>query len=176
MTSRAIAVVVGLSLAGPLSSPAVAVAAEEAAPTAAQLEVELVLSRYQGDERVANLPYTLRLSEGTDRSTRLRVGVEVPVRTGEGAVQYRNVGTQIDCTAVASPEAGGAVELRLSIEHSAVVPAADADAPFQGAPMFSTFQLRSVVELHRGESAELVGSTDPVTGEVMRIRLTLRGD
>jgi hypothetical protein len=145
--------------------------------------VEILLSRHRGTERIASLPYTLRLSEGRDKRARLRVGVEVPVRVETSAsvqsFQYKNVGTHIDCSAVAiaAPRGGGrgAHELTLAVEHSAVVPAtSEVEAPFEGAPMFSTFRIESFLELADGESAELVSSTDPVTGEVMRIRVTLR--
>jgi hypothetical protein len=172
MTRKTLAMLVVLWLGGvPVWASAVQ---EPTPPVLAQLEVEIVLSRYQGEQRVANLPYTLRVSEGRQRGSQLRVGVEVPLRTGEGGLQYRNVGTSVDCWANDRTGADDAHELRLSVDHSAVVPASDAEPPFQGAPMFSSFRLQSVVELRDGESAELVGSTDPVTGEVMRIRVSLK--
>jgi hypothetical protein len=152
--------------------------AEGKAP--AQVDVEVVLSRYQGEQRVANLPYTLRLVEGgPGRQAQLRVGVELPIEVEEGVFQYKNVGTHIDCSAVATSDQREAdrdrYELWLAIKHSGVVPSSpEVEAPFAGAPMFSTFQIESRVVLSNGERVELVGSTDPVTGEVMRIQVALR--
>jgi hypothetical protein len=97
MTRKTLAMLVVLWLGGvPVWASAVQ---EPTPPVLAQLEVEIVLSRYQGEQRVANLPYTLRVSEGRQRGSQLRVGVEVPLRTGEGGLQYRNVGTSVDCWA-----------------------------------------------------------------------------
>jgi glucose-1-phosphate thymidylyltransferase len=67
-------------------------------------KVDVVIQRYQGDKRVASLPYTLTVSVNGSPS-QLRMGVDVPVgtttttRDGVTTTQpsYRNVGTNIDC-------------------------------------------------------------------------------
>lgn len=193
---KTIAIAIGLWLVGPVVAPVVAAtstrqaepggsaAQVDPAPVPERLEVEIVLSRRRGEERVAHLPYLLRLSEGGHRTRRasLRAALEVPVEVSSGAFQYKSVGTNIDCV---SPEhedgeatRRGSHPLTISIEHSAVVssPAGGVAAPFEGAPIFSSFQIESDVWLSDGEAIELVSSTDPVTGEVLAIRVTLRVD
>ena len=65
------------------------------------------LTRYQGEKKVASVPYTVLLTSDS-RKVRLRMGVEVPIAVAtfakEGdpkagpvtSFQYRNVGTNID--------------------------------------------------------------------------------
>ena len=67
-----------------------------------------MIARYQGDKKLASLPYTLVVGTGGAR-TRMRMGVDTPipvtsfvsVRAGwpkpPTSFQYRNVGTNIDC-------------------------------------------------------------------------------
>jgi len=171
-----------LALAGagapPPQSAETAAAPEGPSTPFEQLEVEVVLSRYRGQERVAHLPYTLRLGGGGPQGRRaaLRAGVEVPVEVTAGSFQYRSVGTNIDCKSGVALEAAraGYHQLSLSVEHSVVIPSSsEVEAPFPGAPMFSTFKIQSDLGLKDGQSASLVSSTDPVTGEVIRIQVTL---
>src|SRR5262249_53943092 len=88
------------------------------------LKVSLVFSRYQGEKKISSVPHTLWVTTG-DR-TSLRLGTQIPVPTtvmkeGTGAVQsynYRDVGTNIDCSANALPD--GAYRLNITITDSSV--------------------------------------------------------
>jgi hypothetical protein len=127
-------------LAGPARSQQSPEAEKAEAPTASErprrgpsatLRVHLVITRFQGEKKVESLPYTLNVTaEG--HKARLRMGVETPVpvtqyttTTSEGSpkpstsFQYKNVGTNIDCSAREVGE--GHYELMLGIENSSVL-------------------------------------------------------
>src|SRR3954465_6562376 len=64
------------------------------------LKVLLTLARYQGEKKISSAPYTLWVTANDPHTTNLRMGVEMPVPTG-ASLNYRNVGTSIDCNASA---------------------------------------------------------------------------
>lgn len=151
------------------------------------LRAQIVVARYQGERKVASVPYTV-LVTADDQKVLLRMGVEVPIavvsfsRTDDGksipstSFQYRNVGTNIDCWA--SDRSGdGAYQLGLNVESSSVYTAAEtrtAGGLSEGGnvpdrPLFRTFNVRLYPVLRDGQSIQAVASTDPVTGEVVKI-------
>jgi hypothetical protein len=156
--------------------------AERRAP-GATLRVQVVISRFQGEKKVASLPYTLSVTvEG--RPVRMRMGVDTPVAVAMGvstpdgakpmttSLQYRNVGTNIDCSARDAGE--GRYQLMLSVENSSAYlggPLADANAT--GSPLFRRFDTNIDPVLRDGQSIQAIASTDPVTGEVVKIDVTL---
>jgi hypothetical protein len=153
------------------------------------LRVQIAISRLQGERKVGSIPYTLLLtSDG--RKARLRMGVEVPVAVatlaaGETAkapvtsFQYRNVGTNIDCWMEDRRE--GLYQLSLNVESSSVYSSPDSRtnvglsetglAPNQ--PLFRTFNVGLNPTLRDGQTVQAVASTDPVTGEVVKIDVTM---
>jgi len=168
--------------------PETAKAPEAARPadrrvSGAMLRVQVVLSRFQGERKLGSLPYTFNVTvEG--RSVRVRMGVETPVAvatssdTGKATTsfQYRNVGTNIDCSA---REVGGDghYQLMLTVENSSVAGGADSSALTEArtaaAPLFRTFNATLDPVLRDGQSVQAIASTDPVTGEVVKIDVTL---
>jgi hypothetical protein len=155
------------------------------------LRAQIVIARYQGERKVASVPYTVLLT-ADDQKVLLRMGVEVPIavvsfsRTDDGksipstSFQYRNVGTNIDCWA--SDRSGdGIYQLGLNVESSSVYTAAEnrtAGGLSEGGnvpdrPLFRTFNVRLYPVLRDGQSIQAVASTDPVTGEVVKIDVTL---
>ena len=109
-------------------------AQEQPAPQASAslpLQVQVVVSRYQGDKKIGSLPYTLSVNPD-GRKTSLRMGAEVPITTttmsptarGEKpappitSYSYRSIGTMIDCSATAA--VGNQIRLTLDIEDSSV--------------------------------------------------------
>lgn len=163
-------------------------ASEAAKPTerrdrapGATLRVQVVIARYQGEKKIASLPYTLSVTvEG--RSARMRMGVDTPVAvataasdTGKPATtsfQYRNVGTNIDC--LARDAGDGRYWLQLSIENSsAYLGGALADANATGSPLFRRFETNIDPAMRDGQTIQTIASTDPVTGEVVKVDVTL---
>jgi hypothetical protein len=152
------------------------------------LRVQLVISRFQGDKKQASLPYTFLVgarpsTAGRSSSVRMRMGVDTPVpnvtydESGQPksvGVQYRNVGTNLDCWATDFGD--GSYQLNLSVENSSVLtsgPAVAAKAELGGAPLFRRFDTFIDPILHDGQTIQTVASTDPVTGEVVKIDVTL---
>jgi hypothetical protein len=205
--SRSFVVVLVLAAGALVAGAAVA---EEAPPPPAlgsgtpvpstQLRVEVVISRYEGERKVASTPNSFLLAAyprdtpaGKHPKSELKMGVEVPIpvttfaaasREGPStfapatSFQYRNVGTNIQCHA--REIGGGLFEIVLWLETSTVYAGADAeDAAYEaqapgGRTMFRTFNMVLRPLLRDGESVETVASADPVTGEVVNVNVSMK--
>ena len=165
----------------------------EQSPSAAggdtPLKVQLVVSRYLGEKKISSIPYTLAVVGGPkSEATRLRMGVDVPVPQtviGEGnstksSYTYRSVGTSIDCSA--RPHGDGVYLVDLAVSDTAVfMPDADKrpgdpaspTSRVPGVPAFRTFTSNFNLLLKDGQLAQHTAATDPVSGEVLRIDVTL---
>jgi len=159
--------------------------AERRGPQGVTLRVQLVISRFQGERRLASLPYTLLVTTGGGRA-RMRMGVDtpVPVTTSSDSgkptsIQYRTVGTNIDCAAW--DKGDGRYQLTIGVENSSALPlekgpssaAPSVDANPSGIPLFRRFDANLDPWLRDGQKAETVTSTDPVTGEVVKIDVSM---
>src|SRR5262245_57718913 len=84
------------------------------------LQVQAVVSRSKAGKTSSRLPYTVTcIADGASRSTTLRMGVEVPVAVGGGkGIQYRNVGTNIDCSC--EPVDDQRYRLKIAVEQSSI--------------------------------------------------------
>ena len=183
---------IGLVILSCLFAPATAARAQGGvaqvtpAPGDTPLKVQIVVSRYQGEKKISSIPYTLAVVGGArSEATRLRLGVDVPVPQtviGEGGTvkssyTYRSVGTSIDCSA--RPQPGGVYLLDLAVSDTAVfMPERGADPAnmsgrVAGVPAFRTFTSNFNLLLKDGQVAQHTAATDPVSGEVLRIDVTL---
>jgi hypothetical protein len=155
------------------------------------LRVQITIARYQAERKLASVPYTVLLTTDEKR-VRLRMGVEVPIPVATfskpddpksspmTSFQYKNVGTNIDCWA-ADRSGDGLFQVGLSVENSSIYSTTEARttgglnetglAPDR--PMFRTFNVSLNPTLRDGQSIQAVASTDPVTGEVVKIDVTL---
>lgn len=147
------------------------------------LRVTVVISRLQGDKKIASLPYSFGLLAG--ERTNLRMGSDVPIiskalKSGDAAssanVSYRPVGTNIDC--IAHQGSAGTYRLSLTIEDSSVhLDPAQKPGTIAGLvsdyPSFRTFRTNFTTLLRDGQTTQHTSATDPVSGEVMRIDVTL---
>jgi type II secretory pathway component GspD/PulD (secretin) len=146
------------------------------------LRVQIVLSRYQGDKKISSLPYTLSVNTGA--KTSLRMGAQVPVAmvSGKDAMNpmktysYRDVGTNIDCSAAPVADEGR-FRIELTIDDSSVygddqsaggIPKATSDAP-----VFRSFRITNTLLLRDGQSLQFTTATDKVSGEVVKTDVTL---
>ena len=150
------------------------------------LRVQLVITRFQGEKKLASLPYTFLVTTGGVRA-RMRMGVDTPVpvtSTSDAgkqttSIQYRNVGTNIDCAAW--DKGDGRYQLSIGVENSSALalekgptsgnPAVEANTT--GIPLFRRFDANLDPWLRDGQSIQTVASTDPVTGEVVKIDVTM---
>jgi hypothetical protein len=157
------------------------------APAAAQkvvpMKVVVTLSRYEGDRRVSSLPYTLSVnytaSEVVGKAS-LRMGTKVAVpstnltTTAKDGAQpitsfsYQDVGTNIDVTVWAADD--DRYRVGVSISDSSVV---DDKTQARLAPSFRTFSLSNQVVLKDGQSTQFSTAPDKVTGEVVKVDVSL---
>jgi hypothetical protein len=152
----------------------------------AALRVQLVITRLQDEKKQASLPYTFVVSARPSQScpvsrVRMRMGVDTPVpamafddsgkMTGR-SVQYKTVGTNIDCSA--DDLGDGRFKLFLAVENSSALPGdTTRGAELAEYPLFRKFEISLDPILRDGQRAETVTSTDPVSGEVVKIDVSL---
>jgi hypothetical protein len=174
--------------------------------TMTPVKVDVVISRHQGDKKVASLPFAMWLtmsSSGTPAMQSVRVGVDVPigattVTTGEsnntgpratptGATttsqattktEYRYVGTQIDCRVQAgsSPAEEGRFWIYVSVSDSSVYTGdTDPKAALRVTdPMaFRSFTMNNSMLMRDAQTLQFATATDKVTGETIRVDVTL---
>jgi hypothetical protein len=157
------------------------------------IEVQVVISRYKDDKKVSSLPYTLAVNanDAGGGSTRLRMGADVavpstvftpttPADKGQTvnpltSFSYKSVGTNIDCSARSTPDGRFSVILSVS-ETSAVAAEAQASGTprVANAPIFGNFQTNTTLLLGNGQTRQFTAATDRITGEVVRVDVTLR--
>ncbi len=154
------------------------------------LSVDVTVTRYQGEKKISSMPFVLAVNAnklGQAGPALLRMGAKVPVPTvpappgtaaGAAAspppsVNYQDIGTNIDCTAKVV-EAG--FELRVSVSDTSVYTnIQDTATPTVGnMPVFRSFQSTNTLVLRDGQSREFTAATDRVSGEVIRIAVTLK--
>ncbi len=149
------------------------------------LSIDVVVSRYQGEKKISSLPYVLAVN--TNDNTlggvcQLRMGAQVPVpttnidkdNTPTQSFTYRDIGTNIDCSARTVEE--GVFQLRLNVEDTSVYTnAQDAAIPTVGRmPVFRTFRSTNTLVLRDGQTRDFTAAADRVNGEVIRIAVTLK--
>jgi len=183
---RTIGLLILFCLLMPVSSVSAGQDTDATSAAEVPLKMQIVVSRFQGEKKISTIPYTLTVvSAARSETTRLRMGVDVPVPQtviGEGSTAkasyiYRSVGTNIDCTA--RPVSGGVFRITLAVSDTSVfMPDADKRAgdpasPVPGVPAFRTFTSNFNLLLKDGQVAQHTAATDPVSGEVLRIDVTL---
>jgi hypothetical protein len=161
-------------------------------PAPVPLRVTVALSRFQGEKRISSMPYVIGVMAsgwGAGPKTTLRMGVDVPVTTtvfggpsdGKSAPQssysYRNVGTNIDCSAQFDEANAGIFALTMTVSDSSIGLDASKKTSAQGVvpdiPSFRNFNSSFTALLRDGQTTQYTSATDPVTGELMKIDVTL---
>ncbi len=159
----------------------IAAAQEKAGPTLVPLKLQLVITRQAGEKKISSLPYTLWVTANERKPTNLRMGVEVAVPTTfipkDGVPQtsysYRPVGTDIDCTAATAPDGMFNVNIVLSDSSVMFFSAKDAPKGEGDRPTFRNFRSNFSILLKDGQTAQYTSATDPVSGEVLKVDVTL---
>jgi hypothetical protein len=156
-------------------------------PALVPLDVEVVLSRFQGERKIGSIPYTLNVN-ANGAQTSMNMGTEVPVpstlmqaaKDGQPAsplrsYNYRPIGTAITLRANSASEGG--FEVQLTVEDSSVF---SPDAKQQLIPMmpdvpaFRNFKGVNTLLLRDGQTRQYTVATDRVTGEVLKVDVTLK--
>ncbi|HEX5107079.1 MAG TPA: hypothetical protein VFV95_01470 [Vicinamibacterales bacterium] len=179
----------------PLGGPQPAPASPSLVPIGSNLipiEIQVVISRFKDEKKVSSLPYTLAVNANDPAgNTRLRMGADVavptsvftPATTGDKgqnvnpltSFSYKSVGTNIDCSARSTPDGRFSVALSVS-ETSAVAAEAQASGTprVANAPIFGNFQTNTTLLLGNGQTRQFNAATDRITGEIVRVDVTLR--
>jgi hypothetical protein len=148
------------------------------APVQTPLKLTVVITRHQGEREVSRLPYELTVYPG--QQTALNMRLEVPVSTGvhsgsapslQASFQYRRVGTSITAGATALDD--GRFQVQLTVDEARVIeqPAGAAEPRLPNG--FSSFESTTPLLLRDGQTLPFTAATDPVSGEVARISVTL---
>jgi hypothetical protein len=152
------------------------------------LDVQIVITRFQGEKKTSSVPYALTVNASMRQNppvTQLRMGGRVPMPAmapvvgpegkplagiaGGGPVSYEEVGTSIDCQA--RPLGDGRFEMMISVSDSAVT-TPQADRP--GLPVIRTFRSSNNLVLRDGQTRQFTAAADRITGEVVRVDVTLK--
>ncbi len=146
------------------------------------LKVQLLLSRYDGEKKVASLPFTLSVN-ANDRPTILNMHTQVAVPTNAiagrfapppmTAVNYKTIGTGISCEASTLDD--GRIRLRVTVNDNSMLPdkGAGAMTTVAGFPSFQDFTSSNVLILRDGQTAQYAAATDAVSGQVTKIDVTV---
>lgn len=162
------------------------------------LQVEVVLSRFQGDKQVSRVPYMLSVNAGSPRlpprPAQLRMGLELPGEPerlpspGAGPAKdasakassngqrrpSRPVGTNIDCSATLTDD--GRYQVSVTIEDSWLyLDAQSLQRATKGGepPVMRTFRFSNGLTLRDGQSAQFAGAADKISGELVRVDVTI---
>jgi len=148
------------------------------------LKVQVTFEEYDGQKKIASLPYTLRVVADGNQSS-IRDGLRVPVSAG-GATNvnaqftYMDVGANIDCTAWSSDE--GAYKVKLSVQRTFLFspdelkPAMDLNKAVIGAggnPVVQTFNTGLFLLMRDNQTTEAATATNPLNGRVLKVLVTL---
>jgi hypothetical protein len=173
--------------------PAKAQQAPQTAPKTQSipLQLQIAISTFQGQKKIGSVPYMLSVSAVApgpfnNPPAQLRLGNRVPVPTmkqptvdGKSVADmpgmltsptsftYQDIGTNIDCFASITDD--GRFELAISIEDSSI-----REEKRNEPPLIRSFRLRNqVVVLRDGQSTQFTAATDRISGEVIRVDVTL---
>jgi hypothetical protein len=157
--------------------------AQQPAGPEIEYRVQFVVSEFDGAKKVSSLPYVLSTTSVNSRP-KLRIGGRVPVVTGtkagDSSFQYIDIGTNIDCTV--KPSDNGKYSLDFIVDRSSVyVPGDDkvkrewslGDPVPNEDPLLLSFRGDLRILLRDGETREATEMTDPLTGHVIKVDVTL---
>jgi hypothetical protein len=169
--------------------------AQQAAPATVPVQVDVVLTRWQGEKRTSSMPFVL-IANASSRgsSTSIRMGVDVPVGTSTSnvtqttgaqssapravatervATEFRNVGTDIDAHVTRLDATNFGVGL--NIRDSSIFTSDQTKMPNTMADptAFRTFSASNTLNMVDGQTRLFGVATDKITGETMRIEVKL---
>jgi Flp pilus assembly secretin CpaC len=163
--------------------PATTAKPETAKPAARAfipLRVLVTILRYQGDKKISSVPYSIPLTIGGQRVV-FNIGASVPYPTtrevdkvSTPSYSYRNVGVSITLfnQLVVEP---GLYKLDVDVSDSSLATSAQIqETPaIRGVPIFRSFSAHGTLLLRDGQTTQLTTAGDPITGETMRVDVTL---
>jgi hypothetical protein len=169
-----------------IASAAASAVHAQAADAVVSLKVQVVISKYQGEKKTSSMPYLLSLNAGptpgvAQGNAQLRMGTKVPIITTPAetpasdaagkpkAVQYQDIGTNIDCTATTLD--GGRFRVLVTVDDSSLY--TDGQSHNTQNPTVRAFRAMNSMILKDGETAQFTAAVDKVSGEVTKLDITL---
>jgi len=142
---------------------------DQLAAAPATFKLTVVLSRVNGEKRVANLPFVMILAASDRSSVQMSSQVPIPTITeGKSGYTYQNVGTNMNASV--SPREGGAYLVNLTVNDSQVL----SDTNGTGlSGRIQSFTVQSPLVLKDGGSIQFNAATDKTTGDVVKVDVTL---
>lgn len=148
------------------------------------LKVTVVFNEYDGEKKLSSLPYTLfvKTDENSHFVGRVRMGVRVPIWIGgkDSAIQYQDIGSNLDCFAQAAED--GKYFLDLTLERSSIYPSSGGKEEYPAAskpddqphtPLVRTFRANLILMLHDGQTTQNTIASDPLNGHIVKVDVTL---
>jgi hypothetical protein len=146
------------------------------------LKISVTFTEFEGDKKVKSLPYTtIVTADGKNPKSVVKMGSRVPVYTGKDyGMQYLDVGSNIDCQASRTKD--NKFDLRLSLDRSwvegSVATSVDPGATSQASgqfpePIVRQFRSELSLTLRDGQTIESSFATDPLSGKVFRVEVSL---
>jgi hypothetical protein len=147
------------------------------------VKLQITLLEYDGDKKVASLPYSLIVEAQPDPDVHMtnfaRVGVRVPIPGAgkEGKAEFQDVGSNIDCGV--RTDGGGQFTVRLNFERSSLYfqGAGDEKGTLRttsaGQPYVPTMRATTIVMVKDGQTVEAFTLADPLNGHVFRLELAV---
>src|SRR5437016_7376600 len=144
---------------------------DDHAPAVTPLRVQVVFAEYDGEKKIANLPYSFTVNADERRArpgSQIRNGARIPIAAGKDQFTYIDIGTNVDCSA--SLQEDGRYKLQMVLERSAISP----ESPSGGSnPVVRQFRADVNPVLKDGQTVESIVSTDPLNGHVYHVSVTL---
>ncbi|HMD40843.1 MAG TPA: hypothetical protein VKH15_16275 [Candidatus Acidoferrum sp.] len=147
------------------------------------LRVQVVFTEYDGDKKIGSLPYTILVNsddKGPQAAVRmgLRVPIEISGAPGSHQFQYQDVGTNLDGRADRTDD--GRFLLKLNVEKSSVYAPSESQKTATAAgnelsnhPIVQTFKTQVNLLIRDGQTIQSTVATDPVSGHVTKLDVTL---
>jgi hypothetical protein len=156
---------------------------EEARKSVTPLRVQVVFTEFDGEKKIGSFPYTL-LVNADDKGPRasIRMGLRVPIMTAGGETKqftYIDLGTNLDGSAQKTEESR--FSLQLNVERTSVyTPSGEQKVSdtvrtrlSDTTPVIQQFRSQINLILRDGQSMPSTVSTDPLTGHVLKVDVTL---
>ncbi len=136
------------------------------------LRVQVVFTEFDGDKKVASLPYTFSVNADERRArpnSQVRNGARIPVAADKDKINYMDIGTNIDCSATLQDD--GRFKLMMTVERSSI--SGETPVANSNAPVIHSFRAEMNLVLKDGQTVEGIVATDPLNGHVYHVSVTL---
>ncbi len=163
------------------SEPAKPAAAEKAVTP---LRVQVVFSEFDGDKKIGSLPYVFLVNaddRGAPAAVRMTLHVPVEISSAGGAKHVGQYALSTSLDGRAEKTDDGRFVLKLSLERNSIYMTGANQKPSSfgvnevstDEPVQQDFRTQVNLLIRDGQTIQSTAATDPVTGHVMKVDVTL---